>query len=319
MGIHFCGHVQTKQNNMAFKVVLSAALLAAAIAAPAPDHPAPAAYAPGPILPPVYAYQYGVNDGYSGAVFSQQESRDNYEAAGSYSVKLPDGRVQTVTYSVNGPDGGYVADVKYEGEASYAPVAAPAYKPAPAPAYKPAPAPVYKPAPAPVYKPAPEPVYKPKPAPVYHAAPVYHPAPVAAPSYKTYSFRTLEAEAAPAEEDRSGRVDSDIEIPVGNTIEEEIILEEIDAPIEEVVAIIEDAAVAFEEPAAPVEEAAAPVEEAAVPVEEAIAEIEALEIAEEEAGSTKETPAAAPVQEVPARFRFFRRFLSTNRFDLFSP
>merc|ERR1712223_355263 len=310
MGIHFCGHVQTKQNNMAFKVVLSAALLAAAIAAPAPDHPAPAAYAPGPILPPVYAYQYGVNDGYSGAVFSQQESRDNYEAAGSYSVKLPDGRVQTVTYLVNGPDGGYVADVKYEGEASYAPVAAPAYKPAPAP----------------VYKPAPAPVYRPKPAPVYHAAPVYHPAPVAAPSYKTYSFRTLEAEAAPAEEARSGRVDSDIEIPVGNTIEEEIILEEIDAPIEEVVAIIEDASIAFEEPAAPVEVAAAPVEEAAAPVEEAaapaeetivetletveeeIAEIEALETAEEEAGSTEEPPAAAPVQEVPARFRFFRRF-----------
>ena len=101
---------------------------------PAPYHPAPAAYAE-PVLPPVYAYQYGVNDGYSGAAFSQSENRDNAATSGSYSVNLPDGRVQTVTYTVNG-DYGYVADVKYEGVAQF-----PEYKPAahPAPAYKPAP------------------------------------------------------------------------------------------------------------------------------------------------------------------------------------
>merc|ERR1739838_1062337 len=156
MGSIFVVSFLRNRTNMALKVVLSAALLAVALAAP--QHPAPAAgYAPGPILPPVYAYNYAVKDDYSGSIFSQQESRDNYNAAGSYSVNLPDGRVQIVTYSVNG-DGGYVADVKYEGEAIYADV--PAYNPAPAPVYKPAPKPVvYKPAPAPAYKPAPAPAY----------------------------------------------------------------------------------------------------------------------------------------------------------------
>merc|ERR1711902_236815 len=56
--------------------------------------------------------------------------------AGSYSVALPDGRIQHVTYTSNGYDG-YVADVTYEGTAVYP--EEPAYKPAPAaPAYKPA-------------------------------------------------------------------------------------------------------------------------------------------------------------------------------------
>merc|ERR1712018_1067268 len=178
MGTHFHCKVQDKHTTMAQKVIFTAAaLLAVAIAAPAgppaPYHPAPAAYHE-PILPPVYNYEYGVNDPHYGPVFSQKESRDNYDTAGEYRVNLPDGRVQIVTYSA-GPDG-YVADVTYEGEASY-----PEYKPAPykkaphpAPAYKPAPKPAYKPAPAPAYKPAP--VYH-KPAPVYHKPAVYHPAP----------------------------------------------------------------------------------------------------------------------------------------------
>ena len=36
----------------------------------------------------------------------------------NYHVLLPDGRKQTVTYTVDGY-GGYVADVKYEGEVQY--------------------------------------------------------------------------------------------------------------------------------------------------------------------------------------------------------
>merc|ERR1739846_81416 len=191
------------------KLALSACLLAVAAAIPAgppaPYHPAPAPYAE-PILPPVYNYEYGVNDPHYGPVFSQKESRDNYDTAGEYRVNLPDGRVQIVTYSA-GPDG-YVADVTYEGEATY-----PEYKPAahPAPAYKPHPAPAYKPLPKPAYKPVPAPVYH-KPAPVYHKPAVYHPAPVyhkpavyhPAPAYKPkprYSFAVVTeapaVEAAP--------------------------------------------------------------------------------------------------------------------------
>merc|ERR1712223_2078462 len=154
---------KTKQKMAFFKVLIASALAACAIAAPAapaPYHaPAPAPYHE-PVAAPVYNFQYGVSDGYTGAVFSHNEDRNNYDTKGEYRVNLPDGRVQIVTYSA-GPDG-YVADVKYEGEASYG-----EYKPAP---YKPAPKPVY-------HKPAPKPVYH-KPAPVYHAKPVVHHAPV---------------------------------------------------------------------------------------------------------------------------------------------
>merc|ERR1712088_1189102 len=256
------------RRNMALKLALSALLLASVSAAP--SGPAPL----GPIVPPVYNYNYAVKDDYSGSIFTAAEERDNYNAAGSYSVNLPDGRVQIVSYSVSGPDGGYIADVKYEGVASYAPVAPkPVYKPAPVPVYKPAPVPAivpaYKPvAPkpvSPVYKPAPAPVYKPAPAPVYHRA--------------------------PAEE-------------IIAVIEDaEIAFEEPAAPIVEAAAPIEEAIDVEEIPA---EET---IIEALETVEEEIAEIEAEEI-----GSTEETPAAAPVEEAapapaaPARFRFFRRF-----------
>merc|ERR1712076_16519 len=120
----------------------------------APYHPAPA-YAPAPVVhhapayhapvkagyvaddlaePSPYQYTYAVADDYSGAAFNQEEQNDgNGVVAGSYSVNLPDGRVQTVTYHANDYDG-YVADVTYEGEPHYdaAPVAhAPAYHAAP--------------------------------------------------------------------------------------------------------------------------------------------------------------------------------------------
>ena len=55
---------------------------------------------------------------------------------GSYKVNLPDGRVQTVTYTAD-HYGGFVADVKYEGESQYPPEKE--YKPAPAPKYARAP------------------------------------------------------------------------------------------------------------------------------------------------------------------------------------
>ena len=101
----------------------------------APYH-APAHHAePAHDGPAVYQFGYAVADDYSGASFAANENRDGYATAGEYRVALPDGRTQIVTYSVGDAYTGYVADVKYEGEAHY-----PEYKPAhPAPAYKPAP------------------------------------------------------------------------------------------------------------------------------------------------------------------------------------
>merc|ERR1712018_389651 len=107
------------------------------VAAPAYHAPAPAykaeTYAD-EISP--YTFSYAVADDYSKANFNAEEQSDGASnVAGSYSVALPDGRIQHVKYSSNGYDG-YVADVTYEGTAVY-----PEAKPyAPAPAYKPAPA-----------------------------------------------------------------------------------------------------------------------------------------------------------------------------------
>merc|ERR1711863_43252 len=100
--------------------------------------PAPVAYKPAPaykaeeypdeISP--YTFTYDVADDYSKANFQRQEESDGASnVAGSYSVALPDGRIQHVTYTSNGYDG-YVADVTYEGTAVYP--EEPAYKPAPA-------------------------------------------------------------------------------------------------------------------------------------------------------------------------------------------
>lgn len=85
-----------------------------------------------------YIYKWAVQDDYTNNNYGQDEKRDGYATSGSYYVALPDGRLQRVTYSVNG-DGGYVAEVSYEGEAQY-----PEQKAyAPSPAYKPAPSYTY--------------------------------------------------------------------------------------------------------------------------------------------------------------------------------
>ncbi|XP_042242114.1 cuticle protein 8-like [Homarus americanus] len=65
-----------------------------------------------------YNFNYAVEHDPSGNDFGHQETRDGDNTQGSYYVQLPDGRRQTVTYFVDG-DSGYIADVKYDGEARY--------------------------------------------------------------------------------------------------------------------------------------------------------------------------------------------------------
>ncbi|XP_076059590.1 cuticle protein 19.8-like [Oratosquilla oratoria] len=104
------------------------ALVAVALAAPSTPQYGYSPPEPSYQIPAKYDFNYAVKDEYSGNDFGHQESRDGYDTQGSYYVHLPDGRLQRVTYTVNG-DSGFVAEVTYEGEAHF-----PEYKPAP-PAY----------------------------------------------------------------------------------------------------------------------------------------------------------------------------------------
>merc|ERR1712025_97098 len=81
---------------------------------------------PYPAEEALYTYEYAVKDDYTSSDFAGKEARDGILTNGQYSVNLPDGRLQTVTYTVNGGEG-YVADVQYAGEAQFPPVVAPAY------------------------------------------------------------------------------------------------------------------------------------------------------------------------------------------------
>ncbi|XP_063601392.1 pro-resilin-like [Penaeus indicus] len=65
-----------------------------------------------------YDFNWAVSHDPSSNEFGHQEARDGDDTQGSYYVQLPDGRLQTVKYFVDG-DSGYVAEVNYEGEASF--------------------------------------------------------------------------------------------------------------------------------------------------------------------------------------------------------
>ncbi|XP_063884582.1 cuticle protein 21-like isoform X3 [Scylla paramamosain] len=142
---------------MALKLVLLPALVAVALAdttsyrplppspapiysarAPSYNAPAPSYNAPEPVSPPKYDFSWNVKDDYSSNDNGHQETRDGYDTQGSYYVQLPDGRLQEVTYTVNG-DSGFVAQVNYQGEAQYPTQqgygSAPSYQ-APAPSYR---------------------------------------------------------------------------------------------------------------------------------------------------------------------------------------
>nr|XP_027232933.1 cuticle protein 19-like [Penaeus vannamei] len=111
---------------MLTKSIFAFALVAMALARPEEtpgyDYSAPSS-------PGKYDFNYAVKDDYSNNNYGHQEDRNGYGAQGSYYVLLPDGRLQKVTYSVNG-DSGFVAEVSYEGEAQY-PAEHPSYKPTP--------------------------------------------------------------------------------------------------------------------------------------------------------------------------------------------
>lgn len=65
-----------------------------------------------------YIFGYAVTDSESSSNFDHHESSDAQVITGSYRVALPDGRTQIVNYTADDING-YVADVKYEGEAQY--------------------------------------------------------------------------------------------------------------------------------------------------------------------------------------------------------
>ena len=68
-----------------------------------------------------YQFQYGVTDPHHQTVFGHQESQDaRGHRRGRYYVALPDGRLQTVEYQVEG-ERGYLAQVTYQGQPSQPP------------------------------------------------------------------------------------------------------------------------------------------------------------------------------------------------------
>ena len=83
-----------------------------------PQTPGP--YSPaGPTVHQPFSYQYGVADEYSNSNYQKSESQDqNGNVKGSFVISLPDGRIQTTSYTAT-EQGGFVAEVTYQGEARY--------------------------------------------------------------------------------------------------------------------------------------------------------------------------------------------------------
>merc|ERR1712088_457783 len=128
-----------------YKFLIFSVVVAAAMAAGPPAYgPPPPAYHPAPykeekFAPQPYAYEYGVADDYSKANFKKTETQDAYgNVAGSFTIALPDGRLQTTTYTAD-HENGFIAEVTYSGEAQYPPEPKGGYG-HPAPAYAPKPA-----------------------------------------------------------------------------------------------------------------------------------------------------------------------------------
>merc|ERR1712226_1272477 len=123
------GQSHKTNHTLNMQAFITLAMVAAASAAPqyAAAPVVHAVAAPDLAEPSPYTYTYAVADDYSKANFQQSESNDGTGAVtGSYSVNLPDGRIQTVNYNANDITGN-VAEVTYSGEAQYPPAPAVAH------------------------------------------------------------------------------------------------------------------------------------------------------------------------------------------------
>ena len=70
--------------------------------------------------PDPFSFTYGVHDDHYNTDFSESRSGDGAgNIKGEYSVALPDGRIQYVTYTADGGYGGTVMEVSYKGEARH--------------------------------------------------------------------------------------------------------------------------------------------------------------------------------------------------------
>merc|ERR1712212_1225811 len=71
------------------------------------------------VATPAFPVRIRGKDDYSGSAFAKTETQNDLgQVQGSYKVNLPDGRIQTVTYRAD-HEGGFVAEVTYEGTPQY--------------------------------------------------------------------------------------------------------------------------------------------------------------------------------------------------------
>merc|ERR1739838_133355 len=68
--------------------------------------------------PKPYEFSYGVEDKGYGPNFQASEKSDGKNVNGDYTVHLPDGRIQKVTYTADHHNG-FHANVEYKGKAQY--------------------------------------------------------------------------------------------------------------------------------------------------------------------------------------------------------
>merc|ERR1711928_168915 len=119
MGSFFFSEIHTQQNMQAYFAIF--AMTASALGAP--QHIGAGhgiAHGHADFNDPIpYSFKYGVSDALSGAEFGHEESEDGAGSrVGTYSLHLPDGRVQHVNYHANDAEG-YVAEVVYDGTAHF--------------------------------------------------------------------------------------------------------------------------------------------------------------------------------------------------------